>query len=179
MSTATTRARRETVDSFIKNYDIPEKVSDAERAADFLHALSRRFPGDFINKRNLVRIACNLKMTPSEGSDKLKKLAYIVGRADKILQRKYNSRVVSDRVEGYRATHDDTDLETTRYRRDLARVNSAQRAAINTAQMIDPKNLKGSVRDEFLKSKDSILRIGKNLADFPLLPPRTPKQQED
>jgi hypothetical protein len=166
-------ARRQgTVDQFIKNYDIPERVSDPERAADFLHELSEQFPGDFVSKRNLVKIASNLPSVPNENSDKLKKLPYIIGRADRILERKHRKRIVSDRVEGYRATSDDMDLEQTRYRRDLQRVASAQRAALKTAELINPRNLTGPIREEFMKSTGAIRRIGEHMEGLPLLPPK-------
>lgn len=169
---------RTTVEQYIKSYKVPEGVSDPERAADFLHEFSKNYPGDFINRRNLLKIACNLVAVPVEGSDKLKRLGYIIGRADKILEKKYKKRIVSDRVEGYRATNSDTDLETTRYRKDLQRVASAQRAAANTASLINPRNLSGAVRDEFMKSSNAIRRIGENLSGLPLLPPKRPEPDQ-
>lgn len=160
---------RNTADAFIKGYRPKEDISPSERCAEFLNEMADLFPLDFVNKSRLAKIAFNLPNAPTANNQIMGRFSYMIGKADTILGERHKRRIIGDRVEGYRATHDDADLATNKLRKQTNRFRLAHQAVQKTQEMVNVRNLQGPLKDEVLKTREAFARIGTSLSSIPAL----------
>lgn len=162
---------RNTFDSYIRSYKINEEMSPSERAARLLNDLAIKYPQDFISRRLLAKFAFNLTNVPLATSDYVRKrLPSCINAADRALVKLFNRRIISDRVEGIRASANDADLAVNRLRKETRRMTSAHAAVVKTSEMITLKNLPPVLREEVTKSRQAFNSIGSALENLPQLP---------
>lgn len=162
---------RNTFDIYVKNYKINEEMAPSERAARLLNDLAIKYPQDFISRRLLAKFAFNLPNVPLQTSDWVRKrLPSCLLAADRALVKLFTRRIISDRVEGIRASANDADLAINRLRKETRRVTSAHAAVVKTSEMITLKNLPPVLRDEVTKTRAAFASIGTSLANLPQLP---------
>jgi len=160
---------------------IPERYAQAYKPnpdlqpgvqlAQFLLKAAKDMPQEFFQKTVLARIAFNMSKTPQPTHEYVKKrFGYVLKSAETILERDHNCTVYSDRVEGYRATTNDSDRAKTKLRAQSARLVTHHQRVQKTANAIDIKNLHGAIRDEVLNAKHALNRIGASLVNLPQLP---------
>jgi len=160
---------RNTADAFIKSYQPKEDITPAERCAEFLNEMADRYPLDFVHKSRLAKIAFNLPNTPTVNNSIWSRFSYMIGKANVILGERHKRCIIGDRVEGYRATHDDGDLAANKLRRETNRFRLAHQRVQKTSEMINVRNLHGPLKDEVLKTREAFARIGSSLSTIPLL----------
>lgn len=171
-------SRAQTPAEFLRSYNT-KGDSPSRRLANLLHDGARACPGLFFPKPQVARHVLKLGRTPSEDSDDVKKrLASARSGANGYLARVYKREIVTDRLEGIRATVDDEDLLKNRHRPKRRRVQSAITSLKETDGLIDPKNLSPSARAEFQSATATIRRLQQTALQLPQLLNGTGKAKE-
>lgn len=157
----------------IKTYRIDVAAFPGRRLADFLVLAAENAPKAFIDKRRAAKIAFAQRRLPSEDSEMVRRqLKSAIVSAKRILVTEYGRDLVSDRVEGVRATIDDTDVAETTRRTKHNRVHGAIRSLKITDDLIDTRNLRGEIRREVIRTRTDYKGLFEYLDSMPLLLPK-------
>ncbi len=160
---------------FLRTYKGDPDARPSHRLADFLLQASKACPRRFFDKRSLAKVAYNLGRQPADDSDYVKRLSSALSTAGEVL-RKERKGIVTDKVDGARATVDDRDLLETVHRKKRRRVGSAVESLAKTDAVIVPANLPPALRDELNRSRDAIKKLASGVSALPALP-AAPKER--
>lgn len=162
-------ARTKTPAEFIRNYKA-RGDSPSRRLANLMHDAAVTCPGRFLPKPAVAKVVFGLGRLPAEDSEHVKKrLSTARSGANTILSREFRREIVSDRVEGIRATVDDEDLLKTRHRQKRRRVQSTIASLKETDSLIDPKKLSAPAKSEFQSASATIRKLGSAALQLPQL----------
>jgi hypothetical protein len=158
--------------NFIREYR-PEPGTYAERLAAFLFSAREKLPYRFIDVPNCAKIALGLSKVPGENSKDLSRFKSVLSSANTKMIKLYGCEIVSDRLDGLRATVDTDDLVETKHRKKRRRVKLAVASLKVTDDLIDPSKLKSpELKKELNASRRSLAALDSALAGLPLLPPK-------
>jgi len=159
---------------FLRTHKGDPDARPSQRLADFLVEASKACPRRFFDKRSLAKVAYNLQRTPADDSDYVKRLSSALSTADQILH-KIRKGIVTDKVDGARATVDDRDLLETVHRKKRRRVGSAVESLAKTDSVINIGSVPPALRDELSRSRDAIKKLTSGVSALPALP--APKER--
>jgi len=159
------------VADLLKHFTVDATVSAPRRLAEFLDEAARVLPRRFVDRRVAARIAFALPRTPSEGSEDVKRLGQLAGRTKEVLLKEYRRTFITDRVDGYRASVDDTDMVVTGHRRARSRVVSSIKSLVAIDSAIDIQKVKGGAKDELARARKAQAQLESYQKSVPLLPP--------
>lgn len=155
---------------FIREYK-PEPGTYAERLAHFLYAFKEAMPLRFVDVPNCAKISLGLSKVPGETSKDLVRFKSVLKGANDKMIKLYGCEIITDRVDGLRASVDSEDLLTTKDRKKRRRVKLAVASLKVTHDLIDPSKLKDpELKKEFNSSSRSIAALDTALAGLPQLP---------
>jgi hypothetical protein len=134
-----------------------------------LHDGAVACPGRFFDKQSIAKLVFERGRLPHEDSEDVKRLSSLKSGAAVILAREFRREILSDRLEGLRATVDDEDLlkTTNRLRRRRA-VGTIATLHASTA-LIDPNKLSASGKDEFRSIAGTVRKLHALSGELPQL----------
>lgn len=154
---------------FLKGYQ-PIQGSYAARLAHFLLAGAEALEYRFFDAGTCVKVAFGLSRVPNTESPYYKRLSSIVSGANRILMRE-GKEVITDRVDGLRASVNEDDLVETKHRRKRRRVKLAVASLKQTDNLIDPSKIKNpELKKELTASRKSMNLLESALSSLPQLP---------
>jgi hypothetical protein len=152
--------------------------SPSRRLANLLHDAAIACPSRFLDKPQIAKLIFGLGRIPAEDSDHVRKqLGSARGGANLILAKEFKREIVSDRVEGIRATIDDEDLLKTRHRQKRRRVQGTIASLKETDALIDPRKLSDAGKSEFMSATATIRKLQAAALQLPQLMNGSPKPE--
>lgn len=162
-------SKTKTPAEFIRTYKT-RGDSPSRRLACLLHDAALSCPGRYFEKPAIAKLVFGLGRLPPEDSEHVKKrLSAARNGASLILAREFKREIVSDRLEGLRATVDDEDLLKTRHRQKRRRVQSTVASLHATDALIDPRKLSESAKIEFQSATATIRKLQAAALQLPQL----------
>jgi hypothetical protein len=154
---------------FVKTYQ-PIQGSYAARLSDFLLSFGASLPYRFVDIGTCVKIALGLSRIPNEESPDYKRFSSVIPGANRILM-KQGKEIITDRVDGLRASVNEDDLIETKHRRKRRRVKLAVASLKQTDNLIDPSKVKNpELKKELTASRRSMNLLETALSSLPQLP---------
>jgi len=139
-------------------YSNPKKMSETERAADFLHWCAKKYPGRYVSLRYIVRAAHILSRLPREESELVKLFAKKMQRVGDVLNLKYGQALVPLRTVGYRATFSQDDLAAVALEAKVRRIVGSRKGFDKIRRLIDLDKIKDPALRERVRQLDKASR---------------------
>ena len=125
------------------DYEVPDKkLTDMEKAADFLLWAAQVMPGRAIPLEHIVRVALALPKLPREDATAIKQFKTRMGATKKILYDRHQRWIIYHPGAGYRATTDSEDTARTYQEKKAQGVRSAIRGLDKARDIIKRSELK-------------------------------------
>ena len=150
--------------------------SAPRRLARFLDVVADKLPGTYVPRNVAAKIAFALSKTPSVDSKDVKRLRNIVHRTNEILIEDFNRELRTDKVDGIRAIHSETDRVLGPARAKRTGLDSRQKSYEDCLSRVDLDKIPDPVVRK--EAENQIKSATKYLSPFrqniPLLPPLNP-----
>jgi len=132
------------------DYEVPDKkLTDVEKAADFLLWAAQIMPGRPVPIEQIVRVALSLPKLPREDSTAIKQFKNRMGPMKKILYDRHQRWVIYHPGGGYRATTGSEDTARTFQEQKARGVASAIRGLSKARDIIKRGELKAATAQRF------------------------------
>lgn len=152
----------------------PEPGTYAERLAAFLDAARKALPYRFFDVAVCAKIALGLSKVPGPKSRDMDRFNSLKSSANTKLMKLYGCEIVSDRVDGLRASVDGEDLGETNHRKKRRRIKLAVANLKTTDNLIDIATVKNpELKRELLDSRKAIKLLDTAMTGLPQLPPKS------
>ena len=142
------------------DYEANKEMSIPKRIADFLNYAAKNFPSDYAPYGMIAKAVLMLPRMPRADSKEAGMIQRNMARVRTFLREDYGRELDVQRSIGVRATVDSADTLQTSMPKRMRRLESARIAVVQTAGLIDVKDLPQHARDAPLEEVDEHRREG-------------------